>query len=83
VHDLVAAAIGDADRHDEIDTAGDLSEIRRVQLGPGVQGRGGLPQVLNGHRLRYPSVTARDSGFHQHPHRDFGGIAGRDRVHGM
>jgi hypothetical protein len=34
MHDLGAAAVGHRDRHDELDTLGDVGEIRHVELSP-------------------------------------------------
>jgi hypothetical protein len=39
--------------------------------------------ALQIHRLGDPAVTGRHRGLHQHAHRDLGGVARRDRVHGM
>jgi hypothetical protein len=86
VHHFGAAAVGHRDRHDElkaIRAIGDLREIGRLELSPRPQRHGGLLQVVDGHRLRYPAMGGGHGRFHQHAHRHLGGVAGRDRVHGV
>ena len=62
---------------------GDRREVRRVEARLRPQRRGGLLQILDVHRLGNPAVAGRHRGLHQHAHRDLGGVARRNGVHGV